>query len=75
MLKDMWDIYRTSNLRTNVLFCLILGINVGLLLFVCGDLSIHHREAAGVFYSQDLLFVVVRFFLDTFTYRQYVFVV
>lgn len=72
MLKDMWDIYRTSNLRTNVLFCLILGINVGMLLFACGDLSIHHREAAGVFYSQDLLFVVVRFFLDTFGWNDYV---
>lgn len=71
MLKDMWDIYRTSNLRTNVLFCLILGINVGLLLFVCGDLSIHHREAAGVFYSQDLLFVVVRFFLEIFGWNDY----
>ncbi|WP_231997552.1 hypothetical protein [Helicobacter cinaedi] len=68
----MWDIYRTSNLRTNVLFCLILGINVGMLLFACGDLSIHHREAAGVFYSQDLLFVVVRFFLDTFGWNDYV---
>lgn len=72
MLKDLWDIYKTSNLRTNVLFCLILGINVGLLLLACGDLSIHHKEAAGVFYSQDLLFVVVRFFLNTFGWNDYV---
>lgn len=71
MLKDLWDIYKTSNLRTNILFCLILGINVGLLLLACGDLSIHHKEAVGVFYSQDLLFVVVRFFLDTFGWNDY----
>lgn len=71
MLRNIWLRYRDSNLRTNVLFCLILGINVGLLLLACTDLSIHHKEAAGVFYSQDLLFVVVRFFLDTFGWNDY----
>ena len=60
MFKQLWEKYRVSNFRTNVLFCLILSVNVALLLFACGDMSIHHREAAGVFYSNDLGDLYVR---------------
>lgn len=71
MLKQIWDIYRVSNFRTNVLFCLIVSLDVLLLLLECRDLSIHHREAAGVYYSQEMIFVAVRFFLDTFGWNDY----
>lgn len=71
MIREIWEIYRDSNLRTNVLFCLILGINVFLLFLLCGDISIHYKEAFGVFYSQDLAFDIARFSLKLFGYNDY----
>ena len=71
MIREIWEIYRDSNLRTNVLFCLILGINVFLLFLLCGDISIHYKEAFGVFYSQDLAFIIARFSLKLFGYNDY----
>ncbi|WP_295698670.1 hypothetical protein [uncultured Helicobacter sp.] len=71
MFKQLWEKYRVSNFRTNVLFCLILSVNVALLLFACGDMSIHHREAAGVFYSNDLAFMIARYSLSLFGQNDY----
>ncbi|RDU61116.1 glycosyltransferase family 39 protein [Helicobacter marmotae] len=70
-LKGAWRQYRDSNLRTHVLFCLILGINLCLLLLACADMSIHHAEAAGVFYSDKLAFVLARFSMELFGQNDY----
>ncbi|TLD97418.1 hypothetical protein LS71_001315 [Helicobacter jaachi] len=71
MLKQFWEAYRDSNLRTNVLFGVILCVNVGLLLLACGDMSIHSKEAFGVFYSKDLAFKIARFSIELFGQNDY----
>lgn len=70
-LRQSWEAYKDSQLRTNVLFCLIAGINILLLLLACGDISIHHREASGIFYSQDFAFVLARYSVELFGHNDY----
>lgn len=70
-LTHLWDSYRDSHLRTNVLFCLILAINVALLFFACSEISIHHKEAAGLFYSDELPFIIARYAIALFGQNDY----
>lgn len=71
MFKRIWTRYKDSNFRTNVIFCLILGINLCFLFLACGDMSIHHKEAAGLFYSDDLAFVLARYSIALFGQNDY----
>lgn len=60
-----------SNLRTNIFFCVILCVNLCLLLFAIGGMSIHYKEAAGVFYSNDFVFVIARYCISLFGQNDY----
>ncbi|WP_334087226.1 hypothetical protein [Helicobacter typhlonius] len=60
-----------SNLRTNILFCVILCVNLCLLLFAIGGMSIDYKEAAGVFYSNDFVFVIARYCISLFGQNDY----
>lgn len=71
MWQLLWARYKDSNFRTNVLFCLILCVNLALLFLVCKEISIHHQEAYGVFYSQDFIFQIARFSLELFGYNDF----
>ena len=71
MFRRIWRSYRDSNLRTNVLFCVILGVNLCLLFLACADMSIHYKEAAGVFYSNELAFMIARYSISLFGQNDY----
>ncbi|TLD81552.1 hypothetical protein LS68_000505 [Helicobacter sp. MIT 05-5293] len=70
MKEAFWENNR-SNFYTNLLFCAILFVDVVLIFVMNTEISIHHKEAAGIFYSHKLAYEIARFSLDIFGQNDY----